>query len=346
MSQQRTPVRRGRRRRRSKLIPIIIGLTLLLAALVAVAIFLQPEAPDPSETTPSDTVSTEGTAPESTPPTEGSTEPAPLTGWTETDGIRYYYLSDGTAATGWQDIDGNRYYFANDGALQTGWQVLEGITYYFLENGAMAKGQITIEGVNYFFTSTGAKLLVVNPWNTLPEDYAPDLVALPSSVAVENMKVDRSCYDALVEMINGCNAVCPEVTVISSFRSVEYQVGLYNKKVQYFRDLGYGEAEAKAKAATIVAVPGTSEHHTGLAVDIIDTRLWALEEEQENLPAQQWLMENAWRYGFILRYPKDKIEETGIIYEPWHYRYVGKELAKELHDLGVTVEEYIASLTK
>ena len=343
MSQQRVPAKRSRRRRRSKLIPIIFSLTLLLAVLVAVAIFLQPETPDPSGTTPSDTADT---STENTPPTQESNDIAPLTGWVEDGGIRYYYLSDGTPATGWMDIDGNRYYFAADGAMYAGWRELDGITYYFLESGAMAKGQITIEGVNYFFTSTGANFLVVNPWNSLPEDYAPDLVELPSSVAVENMKVDRSCYDALVDMINGCNAVCPEVTVISSFRSVEYQVGLYNKKVQYYRDLGYGEAEAKAKAATVVAVPGTSEHHTGLAVDIIDTRLWALEEEQENLPAQQWLMENAWRYGFILRYPKDKIEETGIIYEPWHYRYVGKELAKELHDLGLTVEEYIESLTK
>ena len=80
-------------------------------------------------------------------------------------------------------------------------------------------------------------------------------------------------------------------------------------------------------------------------MDIVDTRLWALEWEQADLPAQKWLMEHCWEYGFILRYPKDKIDVTGIIYEPWHYRYVGKELAAELHELGLTLEEYIHSLT-
>jgi hypothetical protein len=106
------------------------------------------------------------------------------------------------------------------------------------------------------------------------------------------------------------------------------------------------QEEAERLAAQVVAVPGTSEHHSGLAVDIIDTRLWALEEEQADLPAQQWLMEHCWEYGFILRYPKDKIDVTGIIYEPWHYRYVGLELAKELHDLGLTLEEYMTMLTE
>ena len=95
----------------------------------------------------------------------------------------------------------------------------------------------------------------------------------------------------------------------------------------------------------MVARPGTSEHELGLAVDIIDTQLWDLVEEQENLPAQQWLMENSWKYGFIFRYPKDKIEITGIIYEPWHYRYVGKELAAEIHESGLTLEEYLANLS-
>jgi D-alanyl-D-alanine carboxypeptidase len=108
---------------------------------------------------------------------------------------------------------------------------------------------------------------------------------------------------------------------------------------------GMTEEDARREAATVIAVPGTSEHQLGLAVDIIDTKLWALEEEQENLPAQKWLMENSWRYGFILRYPKDRIDSTGIIYEPWHYRYVGTDVAKEIYDSGMTLEEYIESLT-
>ena len=90
--------------------------------------------------------------------------------------------------------------------------------------------------------------------------------------------------------------------------------------------------------------PGTSEHHLGLAVDIIDTNLWALDERQADMPAQQWLMEHSWQYGFILRYPPEKTAVTGVIYEPWHYRYVGADLAAELYESGLTLEEYLDGL--
>jgi D-alanyl-D-alanine carboxypeptidase len=108
---------------------------------------------------------------------------------------------------------------------------------------------------------------------------------------------------------------------------------------------GYSHEEALVEAAKVVAIPGTSEHQLGLAVDIIDTRLWALEEEQADLPAQQWLMENSWRYGWILRYPTGKSQITGIIYEPWHYRYVGRYVAAEIHELDICLEEYLTMLT-
>ena len=133
--------------------------------------------------------------------------------------------------------------------------------------------------------------------------------------------------------------------MVSGYRTNDYQKNSYERKVQSYIDKGYSQEDAEKEAATIVARPGTSEHQLGLAVDIVDTRLWALEEEQANLPAQQWLMEHSWEYGFVLRYPKGKIDVTGIIYEPWHYRYVGKELAKELHDLGLTLEEYLDRLS-
>ena len=94
-----------------------------------------------------------------------------------------------------------------------------------------------------------------------------------------------------------------------------------------------------------MAIPGTSEHQLGLAVDIIDNRNWNLNESQAQMPTQKWLMEHSWRYGWILRYPNEKSEITGIIYEPWHYRYVGKEIAAEIHDLGVCLEEYLQMLT-
>jgi D-alanyl-D-alanine carboxypeptidase len=92
------------------------------------------------------------------------------------------------------------------------------------------------------------------------------------------------------------------------------------------------------------ARPGTSEHQLGLAVDFVDTRYWTLDEKQAELPAQKWLMEHCWEYGFILRYPSEKSEITGIIYEPWHYRYVGREIALEIRDAGLTLEEYLETL--
>ena len=90
-----------------------------------------------------------------------------------------------------------------------------------------------------------------------------------------------------------------------------------------------------------MAVPGTSEHQLGLALDIVDVANQVLDERQENTEVQKWLMKNSWKYGFILRYPTDKSDITGISYEPWHYRYVGKEAAKEIYEAGICLEEYL-----
>ena len=248
---------------------------------------------------------------------------------------------------GWyQGIDGNTYYVDDDGSRHIGWLKLNGETFYFDESGKMVRGEVKIDGKTYHFASRGQRIILVNPWNTVPEDYQPDLVNLTTHYGVEGTKVDRSCYDALIKMIDDCNAACPRAAVVSGYRSFDYQTKLFDKKVKKLMDTGVSEEEAKQLAATVVAPPGTSEHQLGLAVDMIDTKLWALEEEQEDLPAQKWLMENSWKYGFVLRYPADKSEVTGIIYEPWHYRYVGTEIAKELYIAGITLEEYIAYLTQ
>ena len=95
-----------------------------------------------------------------------------------------------------------------------------------------------------------------------------------------------------------------------------------------------------------MAVPGTSEHQLGLAVDIVDTANQHLDESQETTDVQKWLLQNSWKYGFILRYPSDKSDITGIIYEPWHYRYVGKDAAKAIYEEGICLEEYVARLAE
>ena len=99
--------------------------------------------------------------------------------------------------------------------------------------------------------------------------------------------------------------------------------------------------EAYQETSTSVALPGTSEHATGLAVDIISTSYGELDDRQGDTAEQKWLMEHCWEYGFILRYPPEKSDITGIIYEPWHYRYVGKDAAQEITEQGITLEEYL-----
>ena len=122
----------------------------------------------------------------------------------------------------------------------------------------------------------------------------------------------------------------------SAFRPQGTQEKLFQNKVNEFRALGYAEDDAIEAAGKIVAVPGTSEHQLGLAADIVDASHQVLDKSQESTAVQKWLMEHCWEYGFILRYPTD------IIYEPWHYRYVGKEDAKAITDSGLCLEEYLA----
>ena len=269
-------------------------------------------------------------------------------GFAEVDGNRYCFDAEGCYLTGWQEVDGKFYYLGNDGIVVTGWLPLEEKLYYLKEDGSMARGCVEIDGVNHYFTSTGAPVLMLNPWNFLPEDYAPDLVVLDNYYGHNNKKVASICHDALIEMMKACNKQSGHrVYVLSAYRSVTSQEKLFKNEVQSNLKKGYSQEEAERLAATVVAVPGTSEHHSGLAVDIIDSCCsWELEEIQETLPGQQWLMEHSWEYGFILRYPNGTTDHTGIIYEPWHYRYVGVELAKELHDLGMTLEEYMDMLTE
>ena len=266
------------------------------------------------------------------------------TGWILHEGSYYYLNADGTMHTGWLELSGNRYYMSNDGTMYTGWMIQGGEQFYFKENGIMAKGMVVIDGVKNYFTSSGAYIMLVNPWNTLPEGYEPDLVAM-TKYKNDVQQVDARCFDDLMKMLDDCKRAGCSAVVISSYRSLEKQQSLYEKRVKRFMNEGYSRAEAEVLAAQVVAVPGTSEHHLGLAVDIVDNSNWNLDESQANTKAQKWLMENSWQYGFILRYPVGKTEVTGIIYEPWHYRYVGKEVAKEIHDLGVTLEEYLQMLT-
>lgn len=179
-------------------------------------------------------------------------------------------------------------------------------------------------------------LILVNAEHPIPEDYTVTLTLLRNGQAV-----DRRAYPDLQEMVDDMRAKGLSPLICSSFRTQEKQQKLYDAQVQKYLDKGYSREAAEEEASKWSAYPGTSEHQTGLALDIVSTAYQVLDEKQESTPEQAWLLENSWKYGFILRYPPEKSEITGIFYEPWHYRYVGKAAAKEIYDAGICLEEYL-----
>ena len=143
-------------------------------------------------------------------------------------------------------------------------------------------------------------------------------------------------------MLEDCRAAGFQPVVCSAYRSRETQQRLFDERVDELMGEGHSRPQAEELAVLTVALPGTSEHELGLAVDLVDLDYQLLDRGQENTPTQRWLMKNAWRYGFILRYPPDAEEITGYRYEPWHYRYVGAAPAEQIHLLGITLEEYLS----
>lgn len=183
---------------------------------------------------------------------------------------------------------------------------------------------------------TEKELILVNPWHLLPEDYEPELESVEYG-----HQMDACAAEHLRDMLADCRAAGYSPLVCSSFRERSKQERLFENDVRRFMYSGMTEEEARAETARNVAVPGSSEHEAGLAVDIVYSGRQILDEEQENNGTQQWLMHHCHEYGFILRYPHDKQEITGITYEPWHYRYVGAEAAEEIMSRGICLEEYL-----
>lgn len=180
------------------------------------------------------------------------------------------------------------------------------------------------------------KTVLVNSTHALEDGYMPELVNVDNT----DFKFDKRAADAMNTMLQDARAEGLSPMICSSYRSWERQTTLFEKQVEKQQATGLSYEEAYEKAKTVVAYPGTSEHQTGLTADIVATSHQLLDDSQADTPEQQWLMANSWKYGFILRYPKDKGEYTGIIYEPWHYRYVGTEVAQYITENGLCLEEY------
>ena len=152
-------------------------------------------------------------------------------------------------------------------------------------------------------------LTLVNFENTIPKDWKVDLVQLNNG-----QSVDRRIYDDLIAMLQAAKSEGLNPLICSSYRTNEKQEQLYQNKVSEYLSQGYSKVEASDKAAFWVARPGTSEHQLGLAVDIVSTKNQRLDRSQENTVEQQWLIQNSWKYGFVLRYPTNKNSITGVGY--------------------------------
>ena len=186
-------------------------------------------------------------------------------------------------------------------------------------------------------------MVLVNHTSKMPDDYTFDTKECGSATAVNKTLQTVAC-DAFLEMQKAAAADGVTVWMQSGYRSVKYQTSLYERKTKYYLDKGYDNATAKEKAAAVVNPPGYSEHNCGLAADLNSPEHTGLDEGFEKTAAFRWLCEHAGDYGFILRYPKDAEDKTEIIYEPWHWRYVGAENAAKINASGLCFEEYIETL--
>lgn len=249
------------------------------------------------------------------------------TGWDEGEEGRRYFLPDGTLALGWQEADGLTCYFGDDGWMRTGWLTQGEYSYYLFPEGGMATGPTKIDGATHYFTPKGIEVILVNANNPVPGYYQRDLVNVTGY-----HDVDRRCYDALIQMLDACEAAGIEYRINSAYRTIEEQTEILEQRTQeYMETYELEEDEAREKALESVAIPGTSEHHLGLALDLLG---------DEAIP---WFQANCWDYGFIVRYTQEKEYYTGIIDEPWHFRYVGKEVSLEMKNSGLCLEEYLGA---
>ncbi len=185
-------------------------------------------------------------------------------------------------------------------------------------------------------------MMLTNPWVPLPEGFKPRTTPIPAGYgAWANMHFATVGFNDLIQMMDDARNEGVDLILVSSTRTMAEQQSLFDNKVSRVMEANPNmtRKEAEIEAAKAVAIPGTSEHQLGLAVDFNST-----EDSFRYSEEFKWLQENCWDYGFIYRYPDDKTDTTGIIPEPWHYRYVGKENAKRIRTSGKVFEEYLATL--
>ncbi|MFA9381010.1 MAG: M15 family metallopeptidase [Acetanaerobacterium sp.] len=203
------------------------------------------------------------------------------------------------------------------------------------------------EGLDMTADKDDWRLILVNRQNPLPKGFTVDLV---DTVKTESFtyRFDARASDALRDFMDAAKEDGVKLAVISTFRKQSTQENLYANKVAEYVNQGYSEEDAKNEAARWVAIPGTSEHQSGLAFDAVSSDWYStnndLYETFEETQEFEWLISHCVEYGFVLRYAKDKQDITGISYEPWHYRYVGEENARYMTEHNLCLEEFVEKL--
>ena len=179
-------------------------------------------------------------------------------------------------------------------------------------------------------------LVLINSENPLDTSYAPELTKLD-----DEHSIDSRIADETKQMFQDAEAAGLNLYIVSAYRDYQSQKDVFDETMLNLIYQGKSPFDAYNETSQSVAVPGTSEHATGLAMDITSGEYGELDDQQANTDEAKWLIANCANYGYILRYPSDKSDITKIVYEPWHFRYVGKTAAKEITDQGITLEEYL-----
>lgn len=202
--------------------------------------------------------------------------------------------------------------------------------------------------------SAGGLLMLANKDNKLPSGYTPKFTTLPGKfyvVSDKDTRLDERAAPYLQKLITDGRAAGHNLVVYSGYRTYAYQQSNFNRHVKALEAKGETSAQAQAETAKLVAPPGTSEHETGLAADIVSTDYLKKNSDLiatvfDKTSAYTWLNANCAKYGFILRYPENKVSQTKYEYESWHFRFVGVDNAKKIVNSGLCLEEYVAKLNK
>lgn len=180
------------------------------------------------------------------------------------------------------------------------------------------------------------QLTLVNKSHAMQQNYSPAVTEVGNGYLFDSRAAEQ-----LKSMLRDAKKAGLSPIICSAYRNLQKQTSLYQEQVNKWKVQGLSEKEAQEKAKTVVAYPGTSEHTLGLAADIVSEEYQLLDDHQAQTPEAKWLKANCSKYGFILRYPPEKSSLTGVIFEPWHFRYVGKEAATEIMSKGICLEEYL-----